>query len=364
MNREQQYILYKGRKWGKNNLNEMKNLITTEEDFFADLVSFLEEWFDDSPLIKVHTSGSTGKPKEMMVKKDYMENSARLTCATLGLKAEDKALLCMPLKYIAGKMLVVRALVCGLELIIQKPCGHPLSDITEHIKFAAMIPLQVYNSLLVDEEKEKFKNIDTVIIGGGSIDAAMEKKLKDFPNRIYSTYGMTETLSHIALRKINGEDASSYYKPFDTVKISVDENNALIIEAPAVSDIILHTNDIVDLKEDGSFRIIGRKDNIINTGGIKIQIEQVEEKLKEIIDFPFAITSVPDNKFGEIIILLIESNTIPQNISEKIESILSKYERPKKIFTVKRIPTTETGKISRAKCKEMALTVYMGTETD
>ena len=227
-----------------------------------------------------------------------------------------------------------------------------------------MIPLQVYNSLLVDEEKEKFKNIDTVIIGGGSIDTAMEKELKDFPNRIFSTYGMTETLSHIALRKINGEDASLYYKPFDTVKISVDENNALIIEAPAVSDVILHTNDIVDLKEDGSFRIIGRKDNIINTGGIKIQIEQVEEKLKEIIDFPFAITSVPDNKFGEIIILLIESNTIPQNITGKIECILTKYERPKKIFAVKKIPTTETGKISRAKCKEMALTVYMGTETN
>ena len=171
----------------------------TQSEFLQDLDAFLQEWQNDEPTVWVHTSGSTGTPKPMQVEKKRMEASARLTCAFLGLKEGDSALLCMPLQYIAGKMVVVRSLVAGLRLIPMAPSGHPLKDLKEAPTFAAMIPMQVYNTLQVPEEKDILMGIKHLIIGGGAIDDALANELKDFPNQVWSTYGMTETLSHIAL---------------------------------------------------------------------------------------------------------------------------------------------------------------------
>ena len=173
-----------------------------------DLQSFLDQWHDDSPTLLVHTSGSTGRPKPLYVEKRRMEASARITCSFLGLKEGDSALLCMPLDYIAGKMMAVRALTCGLRLISVPPTSHPLADISDHIDFAAMVPLQVYNSLQAPQERQRLMAIRHLIIGGGSIDEALANDLKTFPHAVWSTYGMTETLSHIALRRLSGPDHS------------------------------------------------------------------------------------------------------------------------------------------------------------
>ena len=195
--------------------------MTTEE--------FIAEWHNDSDRVLVHTSGSTGEPKALWVEKRRMEASARTTCAFLGLKPGDTALLCLPLDYIAGKMMVVRALTCGLRLINVKPSSHPLKSLhpsqsTRHpspITFAAMVPLQVYNSLQAPEERDCLMKIENLIIGGGAIDDRLAKELKTFPNAVWSTYGMTETLSHIALRRLSGPDASLWYTPFEGVHISL-----------------------------------------------------------------------------------------------------------------------------------------------
>ena len=177
------------------------------------LEKFLEEWNNPSEFVEVKTSGSTGEPKRMMVEKRRMLNSARITCDFLGLKKGDTALLCMSTDYIAGKMMVVRSIERGLNLISVEPSGHPLAA-RENLEFsfAAMVPMQVYNSLQVPEEKERLMAIRHLIIGGGAIDEAMERELRNFPNAVWSTYGMTETLSHIALRRISGPDASDWYK--------------------------------------------------------------------------------------------------------------------------------------------------------
>ena len=193
----------------------------TQQEFLQDLDAFLQEWHNDEPTVWVHTSGSTGTPKPMQVEKERMMASARLTCSFLGLKEGDSALLCMPLQYIAGKMVVVRSLVAGLKLIPVAPSGHPLKDLKEAPTFAAMIPMQVFNTLQVPEERDILMNIKHLIIGGGAIDEALASELKDFPNQVWSTYGMTETLSHIALRRLNGEDASDWYTPFDSVNIQI-----------------------------------------------------------------------------------------------------------------------------------------------
>ena len=358
----------------------------TLEDFFS-------EWNNDSDRVLVHTSGSTGKPKPMMVEKKRMLNSARITCDFLGLKPGDSALLCMSLDYIAGKMVVVRSIERHLHLISVSPSGHPLKDINlkdangkdvnGEITFAAMVPMQVYNTLQVPEERERLTHIRHLIIGGGAIDASLEKELRSLPGNIaiWSTYGMTETLSHIALRRINGDEASEWYQPFDSVKISQTDEGCLVIDAPLVCAETLVTNDIVEIEpyiynkvenheevenhnkvEKLRFRIKGRKDNVICSGGIKIQIEEVEALLKPHLEKPFMIAKKKDEKFGEIAVLLTEDEdlkkveaTIRRLLSGKSddsnkssESKSHKYWIPREYLHVDHLPLTETGKPKRS----------------
>lgn len=324
-------------------------------EILRDLYRFLTDWFDESPYITVHTSGSTGTPKAFTVRKEQMMQSAILTCSFLHLRKGDNALLCMPLQYIAGKMVVVRALVAGLKLILRTPSGHPLADVDTPLRFAAMIPLQVYNSLRVPEEKERLCRTEILIIGGGAIDKELEKEIRTLPNIIYSTYGMTETLSHIALRRLNGPEASSTYTPFPSVHLSLSPDKTLVINAPLICDETLITNDIARLHPDGTFSILGRKDNIINTGGIKIQIESIEEILRSIISVTFAITSVPDPKFGEAIVLLMEKDNNKYRPSKMgIFEILPQYQRPRYVLEVDAIPQTGSGKTDRKACRALA----------
>ena len=317
------------------------------------LEEFLEEWNNPSPDVHVQTSGSTGAPKPMLVEKQRMLNSARITCDFLGLREGDTALLCMSLDYIAGKMMVVRSIERGLQLITVSPSGHPLSSLsTLHspLDFAAMVPMQVYNSLQVPEEKERLMAIRHLIIGGGAIDDAMEAELRTFPNAVWSTYGMTETLSHIALRRISGPEASEWYMPFPTVKLSTTDEGCLVIDAPEVCADTLTTNDIVELKPDGRFRVLGRKDNVICSGGIKIQIEEVERELKPYARVPYIISKKKDEKFGEIVVLLTEGDT--DEMKAICEEHLPKYHRPKLYQHIDKIPLTETGKPARQKILE------------
>lgn len=342
----------------------------TLEDFFS-------EWNNDSDRVLVHTSGSTGKPKPMMVEKKRMLNSARITCDFLGLKPGDSALLCMSLDYIAGKMVVVRSIERHLHLISVSPSGHPLKNIdlkdvngkgvNGEITFAAMVPMQVYNTLQVPEERERLTHIRHLIIGGGAIDASLEKELQALPGdiAIWSTYGMTETLSHIALRRINGDESSEWYQPFDSVHISQTEEGCLVIDAPQVCAETLVTNDIVEIEpyiynkvEKLRFRIKGRKDNVICSGGIKIQIEEVETLLKPYLEKPFMLAKKKDGKFGEIAVLLSEDEDI-KRVEATVRRLLSdesekssdhkkyKYWIPKEFRYVEHLPLTETGKPKR-----------------
>lgn len=331
------------------------------------LEDFLSEWNNGSDRVLVHTSGSTGKPKPMMVEKKRMLNSARITCDFLGLKPGDSALLCMSLDYIAGKMVVVRSIERHLHLISVSPSGHPLKDVDEEITFAAMVPMQVYNTLQVPEERERLTHIRHLIIGGGAIDASLEKELQALPGNIaiWSTYGMTETLSHIALRRINGDESSEWYQPFDSVHISQTEEGCLVIDAPLVCAETLVTNDIVEIEpyiynkvEKLRFRIKGRKDNVICSGGIKIQIEEVETLLKPHLEKPFMLAKKKDGKFGEIAVLLSEDEDI-KRVEATVRRLLSdesekssdhkkyKYWIPKEFRYVEHLPLTETGKPKR-----------------
>ncbi len=303
-----------------------------EKSFLVDVAKFLEEWFNSSDLLQVQTSGSTGTPKKLMVEKERMMNSACMTLSFLGLKAGDGALLCMPLAYIAGKMVVVRSLVGRLNLCVTEPSSNPMqawyeqelsqgkssSDIVVPT-FAAMIPMQVYNCVRDPLSDKLLRQVRELIIGGGAVDADLGARLNDYPNHVWSTYGMTETLSHIALRRINqvsldkstskassagnGEsvanaykisvpehasdyedDGSSWYEPFEGVKLSLSDKGGLVIDAQSVCAEPLITNDVVVFNEQGHFKVIGRLDNVINSGGVKVQIETVEKQLNAAIE--------------------------------------------------------------------------------
>lgn len=319
------------------------------------LEEFLSEWNNDSLFVHVQTSGSTGAPKPMLAEKRRMLASARITNDFLGLREGDVALLCMSLDYIAGKMMVVRSIERGLKLITVEPSGHPLNHsqlaIDDcQIDFAAMVPLQVYNTLQVPEERERLMGIRHLIIGGGAIDDALGAELKNFPNAVWSTYGMTETLSHIALRRLSGPEASDWYTPFPSVQVSVSDERCLVIDAPELCPECLVTNDIAEISTQG-FRILGRKDNVICSGGIKIQIEEVESRLRPFLRVPYLISKRPDPKFGEVSVLLTEGSI--DEARQICERILPKYYLPRHYLHVDRIPLTETGKPARQQAAQL-----------
>lgn len=333
---------------------------------------FLQEWNSPSETLLVHTSGSTGKPKPMWVEKQRMLNSAHITCDFLGLRPGDSALLCMSLDYIAGKMMVVRSIERKLRLFSVKPSGHPLSDeslakmVEMDFDFVAMVPMQVYNTLQVPQERERLSRIKHLIIGGGAIDDTLAEELRSLPGAVWSTYGMTETLSHIALRRLNGEEASEWYQPFDSVGVSLNSDGCLVIDAPLVCSEPLVTNDIAEIKQqetsshssDASsslktssphvlFRIKGRKDNVICSGGIKIQIEEVENLLRQHLDAPFLLAKKKDEKFGEIAVLVTESGDL-EGVEAICRQVLPKYWVPRQYLHFDQLPMTETGKPKRA----------------
>ncbi len=321
------------------------------------LDDFLQEWNSPEPTVMVHTSGSTGRPKPLLVEKERMRASARMTCDFLGLKPGDTALLCMPLEYIAGKMMVVRALERNLNLINRKPDGHPLATPLPEVQgklFAAMVPLQVWNSMQVPEERERLMSIDHLLIGGGAITPQMEAELRTFPKPVWSSYGMTETLSHIALRNIR-ED---WYRPLPGVTLKQDKEGRLIIDAPHLCAQTLYTHDIVRFHptlgaHEGGFQVIGRSDNVICSGGIKIQIEEVEAALKPVFGDTILVTSVPHPKFGEVVVYL-STTYIDEHLLRLC--ISNPYWLPKRIIKVSQLPKTATGKPDRAEAKRIALT--------
>lgn len=328
-----------------------------QPQFMRAVWQFLSEWFDDSPTITVHTSGSTGTPKFMYVEKQLMMESAKLTCSTLHLNRSHTALLCMNLRYIGAKMMVVRCLVSGMKLVVREAGSHPLCDVDEHIDFMAIVPLQLFHTLQNRDECERLDHVSCIIVGGGSVDAQLLEPLQHMHCAVYSTYGMTETLSHIALCRLNGPGASCYYTPLQGVSCSTTPQGCLVIDAQHLRVQALRTNDVVEMNADGGFKVLGRCDNIVNSGGIKIQIEVDEACLRNYLHTGFALTSVPDVRLGQALVLLILDGEQLSDASllELMRTHLPLYHVAKHIVRVSGIPLTENGKINRTACCELAL---------
>ena len=313
-----------------------------------EVLYFIVDWLSGSDEIKTTTSGSTGTPKTISLKKEYVKRSALKTLKFFNLKQGDKALLALPVKYIAGKLMIVRAIEGKMNLYCVEPSLTPAFDETV-IDFAAMTPAQVSALLETENGKELLNKIKKLIIGGDKISRSLETKLDALKTEIWHTYGMTETITHIALKKVNGKDKTQYFKPLPGVSLSLAEDNRLIIDAPGIGVRFMKTNDIAEINPDGSFIIKGRIDNVIISGGVKLFPEEMEKKIEKVMRKPFYFKGEPDDKFGEKPVLVIESE-IPvdkEKVMKEIKPLLSKYELPKKIITKKEFEKTLSGKIKR-----------------
>lgn len=323
-----------------------------QNEFEIDIQAFLSEWNNDSLTMKAQTSGSTGQPKEIVLTKENMRKSAQMTAKYLQLKQGDTALLVMPISYIAGKLMLVRALEIGLKLICMPPTSSislptindELGIALSSIDFVALTPMQVEKSI------DFAATIQTLIIGGAPLSPTVKEKLFSFNNAVYETYAMTETITHIAFKQIPNQRfplVSGYFEAFDEVNISTDERGCLVIDTPYSSDPVV-TNDLVEMKGERSFIWLGRVDNVINSGGIKLFPEQIEEKLKTIIEAPFFVTAIADQRLGQKLVLVIEDS--PKHI-DLSEADLTQFQRPKEIVFLPVFPRTESGKIQRSKIK-------------
>ena len=318
------------------------DIINKGEAFEKSIANFILEWLNDNDFINVQTSGSTGKSKKIELLKEYVFNSALATATYFNLHKNTSALLCLSAEYIAGKMMLVRAMTQGWNLFTVPPGKEPLSEFDKEFDFTAMVPYQVHHSLT------DLKKVKQLIVGGGVVSKTLEAELQNASTQVFATYGMTETISHIAVRPLNGTERSSVYSALPKVNFSVDERECLQITASEINPTLLTTNDMVELLSPTSFRFLGRIDNIINTGGVKVNPESVEEKLSKSIDLPFFVASEKDETLGEKVILLLEKDgDIGAKEYSEAFARLSSFECPKKIYTVSEFVYTETEKIKR-----------------
>ncbi len=323
-------------------------------------LSFCHAWLSGQAIFDIQTSGSTGTPKNIQITRAQMQASARATAQVLGLKTSDNALVCLNTAYIAGKMMLVRAFETGMSLIIIPPTTLPFASVYELIDFTALVPLQLKSMLEATEQTytQRLNNLKAILVGGAPVDCTLETLIHTkLTAPVYSTYGMTETVSHIALRRLNGPDASEVYKLMPGVEVKIGEKNCLAVEGAVSNYQWLQTNDVVELLDASHFRWLGRADQVVNSGGVKIHTESLENKLQSVmqdvgIEGLFFLAGIPDEQLGEKLCLFIEKAS-PLDLDQEqalrtwMKDHLHPYEIPKKVFCLPQFRRTPTGKIQR-----------------
>lgn len=322
--------------------------------------AFIKEFEDAEQCLAVQTSGSTGVPKRILVEKNRMRGSAQRTLDSIGLRSGAVALICLPMQYIAGKMMVVRALVGDMRIEAVTPSSNPLLEWDESRgggqTLIAVTPHQLAEIMSEPSSLSKLQCISHVIIGGGAIPEQVEVMASKLPDSVavYATYGMTETLSHIALRRINGANPQRAFVPLAGVTIGQDAEGCLWLTDELTSPQLLQTNDIVEMLPDGGFIVVGRRDNIISSGGIKLQLEQIERRLSEVISDDFMLTYVNDSRFGQALTMLYKGETTAELLRQQCAERVGGYEVPKYFFRVQEMPQTATGKPARKSAHQLA----------
>lgn len=338
-------------------LSDLKNGHTpvSLNDQEKNALQFCHQWLNGHQKFEFQTSGSTGTPKKIIFKRVQLEASARLTEQALQLQPGYSALICLDVNFIAGAMMMVRSLVTEMDMIIKTPSSNPLKDISDNLDFVALVPYQLVTVL--DQSMSALSKLKTVIIGGAPLKEEVIDRLQDFSPAFYATYGMTETITHVALQKLNGPDRQNFFRLLPGIHASTDDRGCLILTASHLGRKPIVTNDLVMLLDERSFRWMGRYDQVINSGGIKVLAEKVERAVDSVlrefkIQKRFFITGLPDSKLGEQVALILEGDRLSHDKEQSIKTGLTReldpYEIPKIFLYVARFVETSTQKIDRA----------------
>lgn len=336
------------------------NYAKASSEYEQKVLTFCKNWQQGQEQFILQTSGSTGEPKPIVLSRNQLITSAKMTGQVFGLHLSDHILVCLNVGYIAGMMMLVRGMELGLRMTVVAPTGNPLADFeeTNQFDFVALVPLQLQHILEDKPSKIAILNkMKAVIVGGAAINATLEEQIQLLTVPMYATYGMTETVSHIAIRRLNGENRADFFTILPNITIGTDHRSCLNISGGVTNFEIVQTNDLVEMIDSQSFRLLGRFDNIINSGGVKIQLEKVETVLAGIfqklgIQDRFFAFGQPDNTLGERLVVVIERAS-PLTDEQKValealaKQVLSVYERPKSYYTFVKFLETATSKINK-----------------
>ena len=333
------------------------SFIKEGEGYELHVGDFLINWLSDEDEIIVKTSGSTGSPKLIALKKETMIQSALATAEFFDLQPGSNALCCLSTENIAGKMMLVRAMVLGWNLDLVAPSSMPMVGLNKDYHFCAMVPLQLRKSL------KQMEQVRTLIVGGAAFPADLEEKVADLNTAIYETYGMTETASHIALRQIRtrasrGKAAETeLFSALPGITLSQDNRGCLVIDAPDLASEPIITNDLVRLVSDSGFQWLGRWDNVINSGGVKLIAEELEKKYSNHLNNRIVLLGITDDTLGEKLVLAAEGEVNDPDMMETLRELpdLHAYEIPKQIVPLEKFPETKNGKIIRSRIRELVL---------
>ena len=320
------------------------HFLKENEKIKKQVASFIEKWRDNSAFFETSTSGSTGIPKTIKIDKKSAVESAKSTIRFLGINSSDNALLCLNPETIGGKMMIVRSIVNEMNLYVTEPAANPLTETEIEIDFIAVAPIQLVT--ILNESADNLRKIRNIIVGGGVISETTQEVLRANKITVFQTFGMTETISHIAMRKV-GFEQEEYYTTLYPATVS-EKNGQLCIHSPHLGIEELITNDVVEIIDNNRFKWLGRTDFIINSGGIKIQIEELENKLQNHIHPKFFIYKKEDDKFGEKVVLIIEGEKNEKYTKKDFYSFLeNKYHIPKEVAFIEKIILTKSDKINR-----------------
>lgn len=315
--------------------------IDSNAELQATAARFLESWHTNAPF-QIKSSGTTGLPQLHTFNQTQLTHSAQTSNTAFELTTHSRALLCLPLSSVGGLMLLARSIVGDFELLLQLPSARPLQNLRQKIDFVAMVPTQLQQSL--EHDLPQLKGIAKILVGGGQLSSELIAACQSAQLEVWQSYGMTETLSHVALRKVSPIEAS-FYSAMPGIHFS-NKNDCLVIHYPALQSEELVTKDIVELHNPTTFTWIGRSDNAINSGGFKVIPEILEAQLDKYLGAAFFIASLPDAKWGQIVAIAIEGNEKP--VFPDFQSLgLKAAEIPRKYALVPHFERTETQKIKR-----------------
>jgi O-succinylbenzoic acid--CoA ligase len=308
---------------------------------------FIDEWNNEGLDIEVNTSGSTGAPKEIRLKKSRVKASALSTGKFFNFKDEETALLNLSPEYIAGKLMIVRAIEHGMRLVVAPLANDPLETLdNRQIDFAAFVPTQIEAILLNETSATKLNSMKNIIIGGAPLHPDTENELSNFHPKIYASFGMTETITHFALRRLG----TPFYKCLDGFTVSADDQSCLVVHENEVVSEMLFTNDVIELADPHTFKWLGRIDNVINSGGLKIYPEKVEKMIAHLIpNNRFYVTAKKDASYGEIAVLVVEGEIENEQLLSDAKDSLPKHHAPKEVVVEVEFDETPTQKIIRKK---------------